>query len=114
MLKQTYEVCNGASLGTLILMIITIVALMLRPRKSIRPLPRNPYTLASVLVYLASKDGGDSDRGLVDSMGGLSVLETKERNDRIRGFGALYTMGIARGGGLRIDDDRRILQQWTG
>lgn len=100
-------------------MIVTTVGLMLRPRRSAEPLPRMPHTVASVLLYLAAREDVHAGRtgigmSLLDSMGGLSVLGTKERNQTVEGLGASYSIGLVRGDGLRIDDDRRIGKLWSG
>lgn len=81
-----------------------------------RPLPRKLNTIASVLLYLASRDRCDDREGssLLEGMGGLSVLGTRERNKAVEALGAKYSIGLVRGDGLRIDDDRRIGRLWSG
>ncbi|KAJ5038895.1 uncharacterized protein L3040_006574 [Drepanopeziza brunnea f. sp. 'multigermtubi'] len=113
--KQTYEVCNGISMGVLILMVGCILALILRPMRG-RPLPRSPRTVASVGVYLARRESewaGEGHGGLMDELEGCSIMERKERDDFVREKGALYAMGVVNGDGLRIDEERRIDRLWT-
>lgn len=80
--------------------------MIVRSRKSSQPSPRKPDTIASVL-YVASK-GDYEEMSILDSLRGLSVLSTRERDDAIEGLGVVYAMGVVEGDGLRIYDDRRI------
>src|SRR5271168_2876143 len=52
--QPAYETCNDISMVVLILMLISVLVLIFRPRKGVKKLPRNPVTVASVLVYIAA------------------------------------------------------------
>lgn len=91
---------------------MSIVILILRPRRHIRPLPRPPTTLASVGLYIASA-GTYEERSFLDGLGELAVMGTSVRDDIIKGMGSLYALGIVDGNELRIDDDRRVRKLWA-
>jgi hypothetical protein len=92
------------------LMTLSILLLMFT-RRSVRPLPRKPDTLASVGLYVASQ--GVGEQSMLDSFRGLSWLSRTERDGAVSGLGRLYSMGVVEGDGLRIDDDRRIVSLWS-
>jgi len=99
-------------MSILSVMLVSILILLFRPRNHIRPLPRQPVTLASILVYLASERDSEGT-ALLDGFEGLSMLSTKERNECVVGWGGTYGMGIVEGNDLRIDNDRRIRRLWA-
>src|ERR1700760_4711441 len=102
MTKEANTTCTFLSIAILFLMLISLLLLLFQPRYSTRPLPRKPDTLASILVYLASKeDYGAKGRSMIDSMAGLSVLSTRERDETVMGMERLYKMGLVNGDGLR-------------
>lgn len=93
-------------------MLCSLALLIFRPRKHVKPLPRKPNTLASVLLYV-TKGEGDGEEGMLDQFEGLSVLETSERNEVIKEWRGLYTLGVVGGNEVRVDDDRRIRRLWA-
>jgi hypothetical protein len=111
MTKNAYEICNFMSMGILGLMLVSIVILICRPRRHIRPLPRPPTTVASIGLYVAS--AGSYERSFLDGLGEMAVMGRRERDDMIKGMGSLYALGIVDGNELRIDDDRRVRRLWA-
>ena len=76
-------------------------------------LPRNPNTVASVLVYIAAQGGFREREGLLDSVKGMERMGTEERNEVIEGWGRTYALGLDRRGELRVDEDGRIERLWV-
>jgi hypothetical protein len=111
--QLAYEACNDISLTILILMLISIIVLILRPRKGVKRLPRNPNTVASVLVYIAAHGGLREREGLLDSVKGMERMETDERNDIIASWGRTYSLGLDKRAELRVDEDGRIENLWV-
>jgi hypothetical protein len=110
--KEAYTGCTYAAMAILTIMLGSILTLIFRPRHHVKPLPRSPTTLASVLLYITSTGDVDGPE-LLDFFEGLSWLNTKERNAYIEGLGNLYSMGIVAGNELRIDEDTRIRRLWA-
>jgi hypothetical protein len=96
----------------LMLMLISIIFLFFSPRKGLKRLPRNPNTVASVLVYLAAQGGFSEREGLLDSVKGMEKMETEERNEVIAGWGRTYSLGLDKRDELRVDEDGRIERLW--
>jgi hypothetical protein len=110
---RAYRICSMTAMAILLFMIICIAALILKPRKRARPLPRNTDTLASVFCYIAATPSGEGDAtGMLDKMRGLSKMGTSERNKAIMKSKGLYAMGIVEGGELRIDCNERVTELW--
>lgn len=112
MTRTAYDVCTFVSISILFIMLCSLALLICRPRKHVKPLPRKPNTLASVLLYV-TKGEGDGEEGMLDQFEGLSVLKTRERNEVIKEWRGLYTLGVVGGNEVRVDDDRRIRRLWA-
>ena len=111
--QPAYEACNDISLAILILMLISMFVLILKPTKGVKRLPRNPDTVASVLVYLAGQSGVSKREGLLASMKGLENVNTEERNETISGWGRTYSLGLDKSGELKVDEDGQIERLWV-
>lgn len=112
MTKDAYTGCTYVAMAVLIIMLGSVLALLFRPRQHVKPLPRDPITLASILLYITSAEGTDA-MGLLNSLEGLSLLRTHERDSYVKGLESLYGMGIAVDGELRIDEDTKITKSWA-
>lgn len=111
--ESAYEICNDISLIILILMLLCILALIFYPKQGVKSLPRNPNTIASVLVYLAAAGGKGREReGLLGSVKGMERMVTVERNEAVSGWGRSYALGEDKKGGLRVDEVERIERLW--
>jgi hypothetical protein len=98
----------------LLFMMACVAVLILRPRRSVRPLPRRTDTLASICCYVAADESGEGGAmGILDKLSGLSKMGTRERDNIVVETGGEYTMGIVKGGELRIDFDERITRLWS-
>jgi fluoride exporter len=111
MTEEAYFTCTYLAMIILTLMLIGITILIFRPRHRLRPLPRKPTTLASVLLYITNS-GEFKEQCMLGSMQSLSVLDQWERDECIKEFRSRYTMGLVAGNDLRIDEDRRIEKLW--
>ena len=110
--QPAYEACNDISLTILILMLISILVLIFRPRKGVKRLPRNPNMIASILVYIAAHGGFEEREGLLDSVKGMERMETDERNEVVADWGRTYSLGLDKRNDLRVDEDQRIGRLW--
>jgi fluoride exporter len=111
MTEEAYFVCTYLAMSILGLMLISITILIFRPRHHLRPLPRKPTTLASVLLYITNL-GDSKEQSMLDSMQGLSALDGKERDACITKIGCRYTMGLVASNDLRIEEDRKVQRLW--
>ena len=96
-------------------MLLSTLVLIFRPRHHVKQLPRSPNTVASMLVYLAAVGGQGKEReGLLDSVKGMERMGTEERNEVVQSWGRSYSLGLDRGGSLRVDEVERIERLWVG
>jgi hypothetical protein len=111
---HAYITCSSLAILILLFMMACVAVLILRPRRSVRPLPRRTDTLASICCYVAAGDNSEgSAMCMLDKLSGLSKMRTIERDAVVSEKGGLYTMGIVKGDGLRIDCDERITSLWS-
>ncbi|KAF8248645.1 hypothetical protein K440DRAFT_678850 [Wilcoxina mikolae CBS 423.85] len=96
--EQGYEVATWLSVSVLILVLFAVVLVFSRRRSAC--MPRLPYSIATVMVYLYAA------RMLKDFVG-LSVLDRKERDEKIVGLGKTYGFGWTTGedGKVRVGVD---------
>jgi hypothetical protein len=111
---RAYITCSFLAILILLFMMACVAVLILRPRRSVRPLPRRTDTLASICCYVAADESGEGGAmGILDKLSGLSKMGTRERDNIVVETGGEYTMGIVKGGELRIDFDERITRLWS-
>jgi len=108
MTKPAYRGCTYVSITVLAIMVLTLLVLIFRPRQHIRPLPREPTTLASTLLYITDSVSSYDGSTFSDSFDGLALLGTKQRNEHINSLGNRYSLGLAFGDDFRIGEDIKI------
>jgi len=101
------KICMRLSSTIICITIITIAVILLRRKRVERRLPRVPYSLATVIGYIYAAR-------MLDSLIGLSILESKARNRRIMeiGRGKKYGFGwtVGSDGAERVGVDEEELQ----
>jgi hypothetical protein len=105
--KESQNVCNGITITILILMLICLLVLILRDGTAVRHLPREPNTLASVMLYVASSEQR-SDESMLRSFRYLAIENETERDEKIRRKNVKYKLGLLANGILCIDEESRI------
>jgi hypothetical protein len=112
--EQAYQAWTYVTMSILAIMLVSTLVLIFRQRRHIRPLPRKPTTLSSVLLYFTHRDEeGQEGQAMLDASQDLSVMETWERNRVVKGWKNLYTLGLGAENDLRVGEDRRIRRLWT-
>ncbi|KAL3425230.1 hypothetical protein PVAG01_04511 [Phlyctema vagabunda] len=108
--REAYSVCTYIAMAVLAIMILTLVLFVIfrhTRARHLHHLPRQPVTIASTLVYLATETR-DHRGSMIESLAGLVFVGAKERDTMVRAMGRRYGMGRIGEADLRIDDEDRI------
>jgi len=100
--NQSFEVSTWLSVSVLTLVLFAVILVFFRRRSAC--MPRLPYSIATVVVYLYAAR-------MLRNLVGLSMLSTKERNKKIAGMEQTYGFGWTTSvdGNIRVGVDEEEL-----